>query len=92
MVGAAGFEPATPCTQSRCASLAAPRPDLAAAKDSAYVETRRIELEDIQERLRTFREKIDEQQQDTWNAFAREVDEYLDEVDDRIAQEWPATP
>jgi GTPase Era involved in 16S rRNA processing len=65
---------------------------MAAAEDSAYVETRRNELKDIQEQLRTYTEKIDDQQQDTWNEFAREVDEYLDEVDDRIAQEWPATP
>ncbi|HKK70088.1 MAG TPA: hypothetical protein VKA86_02650 [Candidatus Krumholzibacteria bacterium] len=65
---------------------------LAAAEDSAYVETRRIELNEIQDRLKAYQQQIDEQQQDTWNAFAREVDEYLDEVDDRIAQEWPATP
>ena len=28
MVGTAGFEPTTPCTPCKCASQAAPRPDL----------------------------------------------------------------
>ena len=36
VVGAAGFEPATPCSQSRCASRAAPCPDYFLAEKGGF--------------------------------------------------------
>ena len=46
IVGAAGFEPATPCSQNRCANRTALRPDIHLAID-LYFFSRAISCPDI---------------------------------------------